>query len=58
MRLPPPPLHPEQESSIAFRVVLAGRSLLCRLFLVHDVPQLTEEAAGADGGASGTLYSW
>ena len=55
MRLPPPPLHPEQESSIAFRVVLAGRSLLCRLFLVHDAPRLVD--ADKEGG-SGTQNAW
>jgi hypothetical protein len=40
-------------------VVLPGRSLLCRLFLVYDVPQLMAEAAatGTDGGSS-ELCNW
>lgn len=48
-----------QESSIAFHVVLPGRSLLCRIFLVYDVPQLTDApgAAAANGGSS-AAYNW
>ncbi len=44
-----------QESSITFHLELTGRSLLCRLFLVHDAPRLVD--ADKEGG-SGTQNAW
>lgn len=44
-------------------MVLPGRTLLCRLFLVYDVPQLAGEPDAASsshggGGGSAALCSW